>query len=306
MAKEAYYFSHDSNARHDPKILALRSEFGIEGYGIYWVLIEMLREQEEYKLPKKEYIYNAIAMQVQCKNFAKDDAKRFVELCINEFDLLVEDDCFFWSNSLLKRMGKKNELSEKRRAAAKARWKKSSDTNVSADSSNMQNANDMQVYANAMHVDAIKEKESKRNKNIKKEDEEDIAASPQNYTDYINSLKKNERLANIEQFYQSNITMNVPAIATEDMTKWLEGNFFDDPEQVLMMAIREGAMYNAKNWKYISSILIDWNERGYRTVDEIEGHREGRKSNGYSNSKPRNEEDPELEAYKRELDSLSH
>ncbi len=31
--KDAYYFPHDCNARNDPKILALRSVFGAEGYG---------------------------------------------------------------------------------------------------------------------------------------------------------------------------------------------------------------------------------------------------------------------------------
>lgn len=67
MSKEAYYFSHDTNARNDPKILALRDNWGVEGYGIYWVLIEMLRESNDYKLPIKPYIWNASAMQRFCK-----------------------------------------------------------------------------------------------------------------------------------------------------------------------------------------------------------------------------------------------
>ena len=32
--KDAYFFSHDCNARNDPKILALRSVYGAEGYGV--------------------------------------------------------------------------------------------------------------------------------------------------------------------------------------------------------------------------------------------------------------------------------
>lgn len=175
MSKEAYYFSHDSNARHDPKILALRSEFGIQGYGIYWVVVEMLREADGYKLPTKAYIWNAIAMQVQCKDFAKDDAKRFVEYCINECDLFDTDEDFFWSNSLLNRMDKKNELSKKRSEAAKARWKKSDKDAVSNDSEeaneSKSNANAMQNDANAMQTDArkgneIKEKENKYKNHI--------------------------------------------------------------------------------------------------------------------------------------------
>ncbi|MDQ7860585.1 DUF4373 domain-containing protein [Peribacillus frigoritolerans] len=50
MSKDAYYFTHDSNARHDPKVTAMRGVYGSEGYGWYWMLIEMLRESNDYKL----------------------------------------------------------------------------------------------------------------------------------------------------------------------------------------------------------------------------------------------------------------
>jgi hypothetical protein len=103
-------------------------------------------------------------MQVQCKAYAKDDAKRFVESCINEYDLLQRNDQFIWSNSLLKRMQKRDNLSEKRRAAAKARWEKPNDTNDLTDDFTQTDANAMQKNANAMQTDAIKGKEKKRNK----------------------------------------------------------------------------------------------------------------------------------------------
>ena len=60
--KDAYFFSHDCNARNDPKILALRSIYGAEGYGVYFMLIEILREQPEYKLPITKYIWNTLAI----------------------------------------------------------------------------------------------------------------------------------------------------------------------------------------------------------------------------------------------------
>lgn len=46
MAKSSFYFDHDYNARNDQKILELRSEFGWEGYGIYFALIEVLCESD--------------------------------------------------------------------------------------------------------------------------------------------------------------------------------------------------------------------------------------------------------------------
>lgn len=44
MAKSSFYFDHDYNARNDQKILELRAEYGWNGYGIYFGLIEVLCE----------------------------------------------------------------------------------------------------------------------------------------------------------------------------------------------------------------------------------------------------------------------
>lgn len=34
MSKDAYYFTHDSNAKDDPKCALLIDQLGMEGYGI--------------------------------------------------------------------------------------------------------------------------------------------------------------------------------------------------------------------------------------------------------------------------------
>ena len=49
--KDAYYFSHDSNARNDPKIIAFCQKYGHVGYAYFFELIEFLREQKDYTLP---------------------------------------------------------------------------------------------------------------------------------------------------------------------------------------------------------------------------------------------------------------
>ena len=43
MARTNCYFPHDSNAKDDPKCMILIDPLGPEGYGIYWVLVEILR-----------------------------------------------------------------------------------------------------------------------------------------------------------------------------------------------------------------------------------------------------------------------
>jgi hypothetical protein len=53
MKKDAYYFSHDANARHDPKLSTLCMTVGICGYSYFFMLIEMLREQTDFVLKKE-------------------------------------------------------------------------------------------------------------------------------------------------------------------------------------------------------------------------------------------------------------
>ena len=111
MKKEAYYFSHDSNARDDPKILQLRMEMGWEGYGLFWAIIEMLRNESDFRMRTH---YKGIAFALQTH---EDSIKRL----INEFDLFETDQQYFWSESLIKRMELKEERSEKARESAKKR-----------------------------------------------------------------------------------------------------------------------------------------------------------------------------------------
>ena len=51
MKKDAYYFSHDANAQDDPKLMLLIEQMGMEGFGIFWALIEKLRAERDYSLP---------------------------------------------------------------------------------------------------------------------------------------------------------------------------------------------------------------------------------------------------------------
>ncbi|WIF95044.1 DUF4373 domain-containing protein [Caminicella sporogenes] len=139
MAKDAYYFSHDANARNDTKVLAMRCDYGLEGYGMYWILIEILREQDGYKLKHDKSTYRALAMQMHS---TVDAVKKFINDCINEYGLLQSDTTYFWSESLLRRMKKLEDIREKRRKAAEKRWarvdekEKESNNNANAEQNN--------------------------------------------------------------------------------------------------------------------------------------------------------------------------
>ncbi|GIQ62138.1 hypothetical protein PACILC2_07060 [Paenibacillus cisolokensis] len=161
MAKKAPFFSHDMNARNDPKISAMRAVYGAQGYGWWWMLIEIMAESDGYKLDyKSKYIFNAYAMQLQCK---PEEVQEFIMDCINEFELFESDGTYFWSKSLLKRMQYRDAVSEKRSEAAAKRWgKERSNANAS-----IQDAIEMQSDAKVMQTDANKTKQNyKQNETI--------------------------------------------------------------------------------------------------------------------------------------------
>jgi len=94
--KDAFYFSHDSNAKDDPKCVMLIEQLGLEGYGIFWILVEMLRDQPDYKYPLS--LLPAIARRY-------NTTTQKVEAVVKAYNLfkITADECFF-SISLVKRM----------------------------------------------------------------------------------------------------------------------------------------------------------------------------------------------------------
>lgn len=117
---ESKYFSHDSNARNSDKILPLRMRHGAEGYGIYFMILERLREEPEYMSVKD---YNMLAFDLRV------DAGK-VKSVIEDFGLFVftEDGKYFYSESFKRRMQrmdiKSKKLSEAGKKGNEKRWSK--------------------------------------------------------------------------------------------------------------------------------------------------------------------------------------
>lgn len=113
------YFPHDSDARSDDKIIALRIKHKWEGYGIYWALIEKLRDSKDYTL---KVDYNVLAFDL------RSDAA-LIKSIINDFGLFAftDDGECFYSKSLNMRMkpldDKRAKLSDAGKRGNERRWK---------------------------------------------------------------------------------------------------------------------------------------------------------------------------------------
>ena len=88
MEKEAFYFPHFCNARHDRKIRRLRKELGTEGYGIYFMLLETLREQQDLMYPLED-------LDLLAEEFNVSEAKVRVAICNYGLFEIDEEQKFF-------------------------------------------------------------------------------------------------------------------------------------------------------------------------------------------------------------------
>ncbi len=188
MSKDVYYFSHDSNAKDDPKCVLLIEQLGMEGYGIYWMLIETLRDQPDYTYP----VANIPALGRRYNTTAEK-----VKTVVYNYQLFtVKDDKIFFSESLNRRMIYFNDLRAKRSEAARlgneARWRESQ--------------TDRNAIANGSQSIAIKVKESKY-KRENKEKKTSVFSPPtlDEVTDYFATINGTpENAATYFDYFTSN------------------------------------------------------------------------------------------------------
>ena len=111
MPKDTFYFSHDYNARNDEKIKRLIRKHGMQGYGVFWSIVEDLYN-------------NANALRTDYEGIAYDlrSDSEIVASVINDFDLFIFNDDFFGSNSVQERLNQRNTKSESARKSASYRW----------------------------------------------------------------------------------------------------------------------------------------------------------------------------------------
>lgn len=132
------YLQHQSNSFTDIKIIKMRSKLGIESYGIFWALLELLFN-EENKLCVDDY--SVLAFSLQC------DADKLKSV-IEDFDLFVIEDGCFYSKRLNDHIDTINSKSIKAKESASKRW-------------NNANAKRTQSDSNASRVEYSKEDKSK-------------------------------------------------------------------------------------------------------------------------------------------------
>lgn len=103
MSKDSYWFKHDSTAGRGTRLRKIAFIYGHWGKGIYWDVIEMLRDQSDYKYECDEFSLKMLADLIGCK-----DEGKFINWfkdCV-KFELFCVENGYFFSEVLVENMAR--------------------------------------------------------------------------------------------------------------------------------------------------------------------------------------------------------
>lgn len=138
------YFLHDANSGNNIKVMIMMQKEGMKGYGIYWMILEFLRLQNEYKADLK-----VLPILAQKAKVTTVTLKRV----IYDYELFSVDDTSFLSPGLCQRMKPWDEQLEAKKDAGRrgglANQQKIRDTKAS----------------NALAINKVKEENKEKEEN---------------------------------------------------------------------------------------------------------------------------------------------
>lgn len=170
IMKDAFYFPHFSGARNDRKIKRLRKELHAEGYGIYFMILEILRDQADFSFPMDD-------LDLLADDLNTSEQKVRVVIC-NYGLFEVNDSNCFWSPKFVQYLQPYLEKSARGKEAARARWEKEKIKQIGNQQSNNAFAY-ANAYANALQMqcggnaDAMQREERKEKKEKRREEVEE-------------------------------------------------------------------------------------------------------------------------------------
>lgn len=265
------YFSHDSNARNSDKLMKVRMKLGAEGYGIFFMLIERLREEEGYK---STIDYDTLAFDLRV---AAEKVKQVVE----NYDLFkfTEDGKYFYSNSFNERMEMMDVRAQQRKSkakkAAEARWNKQTANTSNAETMPEQcpsNAQALLKHANKIKLNKTKLNKIKLNKTKPEEskpDKELVTGGGSNNND----------VQELIEIYQENF-----GVANSIVQLELREKLGVYGKEMILESFKRSI--GTKNpFSYMRGIWENWKNDGITTLEQVQASDERHEKNKPTNYK---------------------
>lgn len=161
MAKDSYWFKHDSTAGRGTRMRKMAFIYGHWGKGIYWDVIEILRDQSDYKFELDNESLRLLADLIGCK-----DEQKFINWfndCVR-LDLLQVSDNYFYSQVLCENMGvwesKKTNGSKAKSKRNESEIEAKTKHKIIEDKIRVDNNNKQTLFKNSIYFDKAKFKEA--------------------------------------------------------------------------------------------------------------------------------------------------
>ena len=135
------FFPHDSNARNSDRLIRLRAKHGAAGYGVYFMLVERLRDETNY-VSARDYEMLAFDLRVDAE---------LIRSVVEDYGLfeLTDDGCGFYSDSFMRRMKIKDDKVEQAKRGAAAKWGNIDDRGKSTRSERLSAARKLDTHTTA-------------------------------------------------------------------------------------------------------------------------------------------------------------
>lgn len=282
MEKKQSYFSHDSNARNSEKLIRLRMRHKAAGYGIFFMILERLREEPNYMSVKD---YNVIAFDL------REDAS-LIKSVVEDFGLFVftEDGKYFYSESFSRRMGIKDEEKTRRSEAGKKgmarRWANAEKTAEKPEEDNTvitllseNNNNGVTTVENSI-TSKVKKRKVKNNKekSPKGDTKKDGLSLP--------SPVKNDPVdfVGLQSYFNETFKDKLPMVAnmTEARRKAVKARIAEYDKNTVFLVLQKVAASpfllgnNDRNWK----CDFDWIFKAANFTKILEGNYDEKRNSG--------------------------
>lgn len=243
MNKDAYYFPHFSNARHDRKVKRLIKELGVEGYGIFFMTLEVLREQMDYRYPIED-------IDLLADEFGTSEQKLRTVICNYKLFTFDEDDNFF-SPKFIEFMQPYLRMKEQRSIAGKASAEKKKQQKLIENSTTVeQPLSECVTTEQQSKVKESKVKESKVKDVVSDKKNRKSAKHPKN---------------NLFNFYNNNYGLITPFISDSIIS------FLDDgvEEELMLRYLQIGIENNKRNWNYVKVVAQNNLNLNIKTLEQF-------------------------------------
>ena len=151
----SYFFSHDYNARNNPKILMLRAHFGAEGYGVFWMLVETMAERSDGMIDINHLAGLSIGFGITIETLTK------IVSYATELNLFQQDGQFITTKRVLEHKEQRKKIRDGAKKGAQKRWGKLGD--------NDNNNPPPNAPGNAQGIPPVTDGQSKRKEKTGKE-----------------------------------------------------------------------------------------------------------------------------------------